>query len=148
MAASRRLNPERTGVEIRQRQVLRLPPGVLYTLGWHDETGQACIAVAFVEAMRDSFGGWKGRGAWGHCSTHDYSAWVTGRGEYQGFAVANGLSGAAELVRVSWLNGETTYARPVNGVFMSVLDRHGVRAGRVEFLDSAGQLLHSVAPYG
>lgn len=142
------LNPQDFGYEVRQRQVLRHPAGMLYALGWRDESGQSCIAVAFVEAMRDSFGGWKGRGAWGHCSALNLSSWVTGNGEFQGFSVANGLSGAAELVRVTWRNGERTTTRPVNGVYMSVSDRHGARAVRVDFFYSTGDRLHSLTPFG
>lgn len=140
--------PDGVGYEIMQRQVLSHPSGLLYALGWQDEAGQSCLANAFVEAVWDSFGGWKGRGAWGHCSALQYTAWVTGKGEYDGLAVANGLSGAAALVMVSWRTGETTYARPINGVFMSVLHRHAARAARVDFLDSSGALLHSIEPYG
>lgn len=133
---------------IAQRQILRYPPGILYALSWADAKGRDCIANAFVEKIQDNFAGWKGRGAWGHCSARDYTAWVSGRGEYRGFSVANGLSGDAALVKVTWQTGEYTFALPVNGVYMSVLDRDGARASLVEFLDASGALLHSVKPYG
>ena len=142
------LNPEEYGYEILQHRVLGHPSGILYALGWRDGTGNACIANAFVEKIWDSFGGWKGRGAWGHCSASDYSAWVSGHGEYQGMSVATGLSGAAALVKISWLDGDVTFAQPINGAYMSVLFRHGARASKVEFLDSAGRLLERLQPYG
>ena len=136
--------------EILQRQVLRYasPSGILYALGWRDEAGKTCIANAFVERIWDTFGGWKGRGAWGHCSLRAYTAWVSGRGEYSGFSVASGLSGNATLVKVTWRTGDITFTRPVNGSYMSVLDRHGARASRVEFFDASGELLDSIKPYG
>ncbi|MCY3832845.1 MAG: hypothetical protein OXG85_07490 [Chloroflexi bacterium] len=142
------LKPEDYGYEILQRQVLRHPSGLLYALGWRDGAGKACIANAFVEKIWDSFGGWKGRGAWGHCSVSDYSAWISGHGEYQGLSVTTGLSGAAALVKVTWLTGDVTFVQPINGAYMSVLFRHGARASTVEFLDVAGSVLASIQPYG
>ena len=134
------LIPEGVDYEILQRQVLRYasPSGILYGLGWQDEDGESCFATAFVERMTDSFGGWTGRGAFGHCNTLDYTGWVSGAGEYRGFSVANGLSGDAALVKVTWLNNEVTFAQPINGAYMSVLDRHAARASRVEFFNAAG----------
>ena len=136
--------------EILQRQVLRYASnsGILYALGWQDESGKTCIANAFVERIRDSYAGWKGRGAWGHCRSLDYTGWVSGRGEYHSLSVANGLSREAALVKVSWYSGDTTFTWPINGVYMSSLDRHGVRASKVEFLDDTGRVLHSLEPYG
>lgn len=144
----RALKTEDLEIAIAQRQVLRYPPGILYALRWADAKGRDCIANAFVEKIPDNFAGWKGRGAWSHCSARDYTAWVSGRGEYRGFSVANGLSGNAALVKVAWRTGEVTFALPVNGVYMSVLDRDGARAILVEFLDASGALLHSHKPYG
>lgn len=132
---------------IAQRQILRYPPGILYALSWADTKGRDCIANAFVEKIQDSFAGWKGRGAWGHCSASDYSAWISGRGEYVGMSVASGLSGAAALVKVAWLSGDVTFVQPINGAYMSVLFRHGARASKVEFLTASGELLASIQPY-
>lgn len=139
--------PDRHGYEILQRQVLKYPAGILYALGWRDSVGQTCMANVFIEKIRDMFEGWKRRGAWGHCSAQDQTAWVTGFGEYDGFSVANGLSGDAALVKVTWRAGNITYKRPINGVYMSVLDRDGARASLVEFLDATGALQHSIKPY-
>ena len=144
------LIPEEVEYKIVQRQVLRYasPSGILYGLGWEDEDGRACFATAFVERMTDSFRGWKGRGAWGHCNTLDYTGWVSGAGEYRGFSVANGLSGDAALVKVTWRNSEVTFAQPINGAYMSVLDRHAARASRLEFFNAAGDRIESIKPYG
>ena len=136
--------------QILQRQLLRysLPSGIVYGLGWADESGETCIANAFVERMTDSFAGWKGRGAWGHCTSLRYSAWVSGLGEYRGLSVVSGFSGEAALVRVSWRSGEVTYAQPIKGVYMTVLDRHAARADRVEFFAASGERMESLKPFG
>jgi len=142
------LNPDEHDYEIVQRQILKYPSGILYLLRWREGAGRTCLANAFVEQIRDVLGGWKRRGAWGHCSAKDRTAWVTGFGEYEGFSVANGLSGEAALVKVTWRSGNVTYTRPLNGSYMSVLDRDGAHAIRVDFLGASGELMQSIKPLG
>ena len=136
--------------EILQRQVLRYadPTGLLYGLAWVDDSGRKCSANAFVERISDRFAGWKGRGAWGHCSALPYSAWVSGHGEYRGLSVVSGLSGQAARVKVTWRSGEATYVQSIKGTYLAALDRHAARADRVEFFAASGELLESIRPYG
>ena len=135
------LLPANGDSKILQRHVLSHPAGILYVLGWEDEAGKSCVAVAFVEKTRDAFEGWKGRRAGGHCSRFATSVRVRRAGEFGGYSLVYGLSGQAALVKIAWLGGDSARVMPINGAYLAVLGRFGANASRVDFLDANGALI-------
>ncbi len=152
---------------IAQRQVLEYPPGILYALKWTEATGRSCLATAFAQEIWDNFGGWKPQGAYGRCdqrrnsrpaaskrpadnrpsvrprsAVSSRSVWVNGWNRYHGFTVAYGLADDAALVEVAWRDGSVTRAKPINGVFMSVLDRTAAAVRSVRFYDKYGVVIY------
>ena len=130
---------------VSQRQVVQYPAGILYALNWTDSSGMKCLATAFVEEMWDNFGGWKQRGAYGRCSQRKNAVWVNGWNEINGFTVAYGLVENAALVEVTWHDGSVTRAKPIDGSFMSVLDRQFASVQRVDFFDDAGEVVYTTS---
>jgi hypothetical protein len=49
---------------------------------------------------------------------------------------------------VTWRTGDIAFTRPINGSYMSALDRHGARASQIDFLNASGETLESIQPYG
>lgn len=127
--------------EILQRHVLSHPAGILYVIGWKDEAGKSCAGLAFVEKMHDTFEGWKGQRARGHCSRFATSVRVSRARELGGYSLVYGLSGSAAMVKVAWLGGDSARVTPVNGAYLAILGRFGAKVNRFEFLDANGVVI-------
>ena len=110
--------------------------------------GDTCLAIREVVEARDIFGGWFGFTQFHNCGNNDWygvyvDKWLGS--DTNPLQTVFGFSGDAKRVEIQWQDGTVSTAKTVNDSYMLVIRKDtNIALARVNFLDSAGDVLHSI----